>query len=92
MIEPFSPERITKPRRVVDALSSVEVITPMGDLNKSNAERRTRMCLIALEKLKRNILNADESSSSLKLNDYFEFMGSVKQNIHSTRDRYNYRS
>jgi hypothetical protein len=57
-------EKVITPRQVIDALSSAAVITPLlVELNKSNTERRTRICASTLENLRRNILSLDESSS-----------------------------
>jgi hypothetical protein len=84
---PFIIEKVITPRRVIDALSSATVITPIVDLNKSNSERRSRICASVLENLKRNILSQDDSSSSLKPSDYLELMEAVKEKIKSTADR-----
>jgi hypothetical protein len=84
---PFIIEKVITPRRLIDALSSATVITPIVDLNKSNSERRSRICASVLENLKRNILSQDDSSSSLKPSDYLELMEAVKEKIKSTADR-----
>jgi nanoRNase/pAp phosphatase (c-di-AMP/oligoRNAs hydrolase) len=80
-------EKVITPRRVIDALSSAAVITPLVELNKSNTERRTRICASTLENFKHNILSLDESSSSIKSSDYLELMEAVKEKIKSTVDR-----
>jgi hypothetical protein len=80
-------EKVITPRRVINALSSAAVISPIVDLNKSNAERRSRICASALENIKRNILSLDEASSSLKSSDYLELMEAVKGKIKSTVDQ-----
>jgi hypothetical protein len=64
VISPFMIKKVITPRRLIDALSSAAVITPLlVELNKSNTERRTRICASTLENLRRNILCLDESSS-----------------------------
>ena len=64
VISLFMIEKVITPRQVIDALSSAAVITPLlVELNKSNTERRTRICASTLENLRRNILSLDESSS-----------------------------
>ncbi len=64
VISPFMIKKVIKPRRLIDALSSAAVITPLlVELNKSSTERRTRICASTLENLRRNILSLDESSS-----------------------------
>jgi hypothetical protein len=55
--------KVITPRHVIDALSRAEIITPITDLNKSNEERRSRICASTFEDLKRNILSVDEESS-----------------------------
>ncbi|EFX75283.1 hypothetical protein DAPPUDRAFT_108106 [Daphnia pulex] len=84
---PFIIEKIITPRRVIDTLSSATVMTPIVDLDKSNSERRSRICASVLENLKRNILSQDDSSSSLKPSDFLELMEAVKEKIKSTADR-----
>ncbi|XP_045030450.1 uncharacterized protein LOC123472639 [Daphnia magna] len=85
---PFVLEKIMTPRRVIDALCSAAVITPIVDLDKSNAERRSRICASALENFKRNILSSENDSSlELKSSDYSELMKAVKQKIKSTEKR-----
>ena len=55
--------KVITPRHVIDALSRAEIITPITDLNKSNEERRSRICASTFEDMKRNILSVDEASS-----------------------------
>ncbi|KAI9560602.1 hypothetical protein GHT06_011551 [Daphnia sinensis] len=85
---PFVLEKIIAPRRVIDALCSAAVITPIIDLDQSNAERRSRICASALENLKRSILSSENDSLlKLKSSDYSELMKAVKQKIKSTEKR-----
>ena len=73
---------------MIDALCSAAIITPIVDLDKSNSERRSRICASALENLKRNILSSENDSSlQLKLSDYSELMKAVKQKIKSNEKR-----
>jgi hypothetical protein len=73
---------------VSDALCSAAVITPIVYLDKSNAERRSRICASAPENLKRKILSSkNESSSELKSSEYSELMKAVKQKIKSNEKR-----
>ena len=51
-VTPFSEERVITPRRVISALSNASIITPVSDLNKSNTERRSQICVKVLENLK----------------------------------------
>lgn len=86
----FSPSvfgRIITPRRVISALSNAEVITPISDLDKSNAGRRSKLCAAALDNLKRNMLTTEESFSALKLTDYSELLTAVKNKIDATDNR-----
>ncbi len=81
---PFSEERVITPRRVISALSSASIITPVSDLNKSNTERRSQICAKVLDNLKRNILDVDHDPS---MKDYLDLMEAVKEKINSTEDR-----
>ena len=83
-VTPFSEERVITPRRVISALSNASIITPVSDLNKSNTERRSQICVKVLDNLKRNILDVDHDPS---LEDYLDLMEAVKEKINSTEDR-----
>ena len=73
---------------MIHALCSAAVITPIVDLDKSNAERRSRICACVLENLKRNILSSEnKSSSELKSSENSKLMKAVKQKIKSTEKR-----
>nr|CAH0106913.1 unnamed protein product [Daphnia galeata] len=81
---PFSEEQIITPRRVISALSNASIITPVTDLNKSNTERRSQICVKVLDNLKRNILDVNHDPS---MEDYLDLMEAVKEKINSTEDR-----
>ena len=76
--------RVITSRRVINALSSASIITPVSDLNKSNPERRSEICAKVLDNFKQNILDVDHDSSR---KDYLDLMEAVKEKINSTEDR-----
>jgi hypothetical protein len=87
-VKKICAHHFSTPHRVSDALCSAAVITPIVYLDKSNAERRSRICASALENLKRKILSSkNESSSELKSSEYSELMKAVKQKMKSNEKR-----
>ena len=48
---PFVVERVITPRHLISAICDASIITPITDLNKSNARRRLRPCRENLDNL-----------------------------------------
>nr|CAH0102184.1 unnamed protein product [Daphnia galeata] len=87
-VTPFSVERVITPRRVMSALSNTSIITPVSDLNKSNTERRSRICVKVLDNLKRNILDIDHDPENVSYKQWTHMDGNKLETILAERDDY----
>jgi hypothetical protein len=52
-------EKVYTPRRVISALSNVSIISLVVELDRSNSDRRLRICSDILDKVKRNVLESE---------------------------------
>jgi hypothetical protein len=76
-----SPEvKVYTPRRVISALSNASIISPIAELDRSNSERRLRICSDVLDKVKRNVLET-EDLSLFNANDYKELLDAVRVKV-----------
>jgi hypothetical protein len=76
-----SPEvKVYTPRRVISALSNASIISPIAELDRSNSERRLRICSDVLDKVKRNVLET-EDLSLFYANDYKELLYAVRVKV-----------
>ncbi|KZS05303.1 Uncharacterized protein APZ42_031547 [Daphnia magna] len=81
-----SPEvKVYTPRRIISALSNASIISPIAELDRSNSERRLRICSDVLDKVKRNVLET-EDLSLFNANDYKELLDAVRVKINLSKN------
>nr|CAH0100961.1 unnamed protein product [Daphnia galeata] len=79
-------EKVYTPRRVISALSNASIISPVVELERSNSDRRLRICSDILDKVKRNVLES-ENLSSFNAIDYKELLDALREKVKSTKNR-----
>jgi hypothetical protein len=73
-------EKVYTPRRVISALSNASIISPVVELERSNSDRRLRICSDILDKVKRNVLQS-ENLSSFNAIDYKELLDALREKV-----------
>ena len=73
-------EKVYTPRRVISALSNASIISPVFELERSNSDRRLRICSDILDKVKRNVLGSGNLSSFNAI-DYKELLDALREKV-----------
>jgi hypothetical protein len=72
--------KVYTPRRVISALSNASIIIQITELDRSNSERRLKICSDILDRVKRNVLET-EDLSLFNAKDYIELLDAVRVKV-----------